>query len=415
MASVAYHHFNQFRSDGRVKLFEGSHGYANGEQRRDFIHVDDVIAANLHFWDKPRSGVYNLGTGRAQSFNDVALAVINTLRAAEGGAPLALAGAVSQRPDRVHRVSRRAARQVPGIHAGRRHATARRRLHRADADGRAGHGAYMRWLLETHERARPPRGRRAEASHERERAFFASVPSAGHEGLPVSGTRRAAFLDRDGVINVDHGYVVRQEEFEFVPGVLDAAAQLAAAGYALVVVTNQSGIGRGLYTAADFERLSDVDARAASPPPALRSRASYYCPHHPTDALGAFRRDVRLPQACPGHAAAGAARTRHRHGGFGAVRRPPFGSSGRRRRRGRDPRPAGQRRRRRADGRRPRGDGALPLAGRGGRQSVVARPARSGAPWLTRRLRAAPPAFESKVVARAALAARAARCRAPWC
>ena len=96
MASVAYHHFNQFRSDGRVKLFEGSHGYADGEQRRDFIHVDDVIAANLHFWDKPKSGVYNLGTGRAQSFNDVALAVINTLRAAEGGAPLALAGAVSQ-------------------------------------------------------------------------------------------------------------------------------------------------------------------------------------------------------------------------------------------------------------------------------------------------------------------------------
>ena len=96
MASVAYHHFNQFRSDGRVKLFEGSHGYADGEQRRDFIHVDDVIAANLHFWNKPKSGVYNLGTGRAQSFNDVALAVINTLRAAEGGEPLALAGAVSQ-------------------------------------------------------------------------------------------------------------------------------------------------------------------------------------------------------------------------------------------------------------------------------------------------------------------------------
>jgi len=96
MASVAYHHFNQFRNDGRVKLFEGSHGYADGEQRRDFIHVDDVVAANLHFWDKPKSGVYNLGTGRAQSFNDVALAVINTLRAAEGGEPLALTEAVSQ-------------------------------------------------------------------------------------------------------------------------------------------------------------------------------------------------------------------------------------------------------------------------------------------------------------------------------
>jgi ADP-L-glycero-D-manno-heptose 6-epimerase len=81
MASVAYHHFNQFRAEGRVKLFEGSHGYANGEQRRDFIHVDDVIAANLHFWDKPASGIYNLGTGRAQSFNDVAHAAIKWFRA----------------------------------------------------------------------------------------------------------------------------------------------------------------------------------------------------------------------------------------------------------------------------------------------------------------------------------------------
>ena len=97
MASVAFHHFNQFRSEGRVKLFEGSHGYADGEQQRDFIHVDDVIAANLHFWDKPRSGIYNLGTGRAQSFNDVALTVVNTLRGAGGGTTLSLASAVEQR------------------------------------------------------------------------------------------------------------------------------------------------------------------------------------------------------------------------------------------------------------------------------------------------------------------------------
>ena len=96
MASVAFHHFNQFRAEGKVRLFEASHGYANGEQRRDFIHVDDVIAANLHFADRPVSGIYNLGTGRAQSFNDVALTVVNTMHAAGGKGALPLDAAVSQ-------------------------------------------------------------------------------------------------------------------------------------------------------------------------------------------------------------------------------------------------------------------------------------------------------------------------------
>jgi len=96
MASVAFHHFNQYRSDGKVRLFEGSHGYADGEQRRDFIYVSDVIAANLHFWDRPMSGIYNLGTGHAQAFNDVALAVVNGLRGVAGEPPLSLREAVQQ-------------------------------------------------------------------------------------------------------------------------------------------------------------------------------------------------------------------------------------------------------------------------------------------------------------------------------
>ena len=90
MASVAFHHVLQFKAEGAVKLFEGSHGYANGDQRRDFIHVDDVIATNLHFWDHPASGIYNVGTGRAQAFNDVARAVVNTIRAEEGRPALSL-------------------------------------------------------------------------------------------------------------------------------------------------------------------------------------------------------------------------------------------------------------------------------------------------------------------------------------
>jgi len=77
-SSVAWHFFNQLKSDGKLRLFEGSGGYANGEQRRDFVHVDDVVRANLWFLDHPDvSGIFNLGTGHAQSFNDVAAAVLN--------------------------------------------------------------------------------------------------------------------------------------------------------------------------------------------------------------------------------------------------------------------------------------------------------------------------------------------------
>jgi ADP-L-glycero-D-manno-heptose 6-epimerase len=84
MASVAYHFNNQLMSTGRVRLFEGSDGYGNGEQRRDFIHVDDVVAANLWFLEHPQlSGIFNLGTGRAQTFNEVAQAVIEWHRFGE--------------------------------------------------------------------------------------------------------------------------------------------------------------------------------------------------------------------------------------------------------------------------------------------------------------------------------------------
>ncbi|HEX6062760.1 MAG TPA: ADP-glyceromanno-heptose 6-epimerase [Longimicrobiales bacterium] len=91
MASVAFHFFNQYRAGGTVSLFEGSGGYGNGEQRRDFVSVEDVVAINLHFLDHPEcSGIFNAGTGRAQSFNDVAVAVVNACRGAQGEPPLAL-------------------------------------------------------------------------------------------------------------------------------------------------------------------------------------------------------------------------------------------------------------------------------------------------------------------------------------
>ena len=91
MASVAYHFFNQYRADGYVRLFEGCDGYANGGQLRDFVSIEDVVKVNMFFLDHPgKSGIFNLGTGKAQSFNDVAVATINTLRTAKGESALTL-------------------------------------------------------------------------------------------------------------------------------------------------------------------------------------------------------------------------------------------------------------------------------------------------------------------------------------
>jgi ADP-L-glycero-D-manno-heptose 6-epimerase len=97
MASVAFHHFNQFREHGKVKLFGEYGGYGAGEQSRDFVFVEDVVAVNLWFLQNPQcSGVFNLGSGRAQPFNDVAVATVNAVRALDGAPALPLADLVQQ-------------------------------------------------------------------------------------------------------------------------------------------------------------------------------------------------------------------------------------------------------------------------------------------------------------------------------
>ncbi len=97
MASVAFHHFHQFREHGKVKLFGEYGGYGPGMQSRDFVFVDDVVAVKLWFLQHPdRSGIFNLGTGRAQPFNDVAHATVNAARALKGEASLPLAELVSR-------------------------------------------------------------------------------------------------------------------------------------------------------------------------------------------------------------------------------------------------------------------------------------------------------------------------------
>lgn len=96
MASVAFHHSNQLREEGFVKLFGANDGVAAGEQSRDFVHVDDVVAVNLWCLDHPEvRGIYNLGTGRAQPFNDIALAVVNHAREVAGQPRMALKDAVA--------------------------------------------------------------------------------------------------------------------------------------------------------------------------------------------------------------------------------------------------------------------------------------------------------------------------------
>ena len=84
MASVSFHLFNQYMTTGKVRLFEGSGGYPNGAQSRDFISVEDVVKVNLYFLDHPnQSGIFNVGTGRSQPFNDVAVATVNACRVAK--------------------------------------------------------------------------------------------------------------------------------------------------------------------------------------------------------------------------------------------------------------------------------------------------------------------------------------------
>jgi ADP-L-glycero-D-manno-heptose 6-epimerase len=85
MASVVFHFFNQFQEKGKIRLFQGCDGYAHGEQRRDFISVEDIVKVNLWFLGHPEiSGIFNLGTGQCRSFNDMAVATINAIRATRG-------------------------------------------------------------------------------------------------------------------------------------------------------------------------------------------------------------------------------------------------------------------------------------------------------------------------------------------
>ncbi|CAH2030686.1 D-glycero-beta-D-manno-heptose 1,7-bisphosphate 7-phosphatase [Trichlorobacter ammonificans] len=110
--------------------------------------------------------------------------------------------------------------------------------------------------------------------------------------------KRAVFLDRDGTLNIEKEYLFRIEEFEFVPGAVEAIRLLNRAGLLVVVVTNQSGIARGYYSEADLQRLHrHVDALLTAE--GARVDAWYHCPHHP-DGREPYRRQCDCRKPLPG-------------------------------------------------------------------------------------------------------------------
>jgi D-glycero-D-manno-heptose 1,7-bisphosphate phosphatase len=113
------------------------------------------------------------------------------------------------------------------------------------------------------------------------------------------GLQRALFLDRDGVINVDHAYVHRIEQFEFVPGIFELVRCARAIGRRVVVVTNQAGIGRGLYSEEDFVSLTQWMCGVFEQAGAAIDGV-YHCPTHPTAGIGQYRVDSPMRKPGPG-------------------------------------------------------------------------------------------------------------------
>jgi len=117
--------------------------------------------------------------------------------------------------------------------------------------------------------------------------------------MTVANGKRAVFLDRDGVINVDKGYISLVDDFEFIEGVIEACIKLKEKGYLLVIITNQSGIARGYYTEEQFHTLTEwMDWSFADR--GVDLDGIYYCPHHNEKGIGEFKVDCDCRKPKPG-------------------------------------------------------------------------------------------------------------------
>ena len=117
--------------------------------------------------------------------------------------------------------------------------------------------------------------------------------------MAAAPERRGLILDRDGVINHDDGHVHRIADCRFVDGIFAMAADFARRGFALVIATNQSGIGRGLYGEADFAAFMAWMRRQFADR-GIAIAAVYHCPDHPTAGIGLYRRDTAWRKPGPG-------------------------------------------------------------------------------------------------------------------
>jgi D-glycero-D-manno-heptose 1,7-bisphosphate phosphatase len=110
---------------------------------------------------------------------------------------------------------------------------------------------------------------------------------------------KALILDRDGVVNIDKDYVYRIEDFEFVDGIFDLCRQAADQGYLIIIITNQSGIGRGYYAEADFHSLTDW-MKAQFADAGVNIAQVYFCPYHPVHGIGRYKADSYDRKPNPG-------------------------------------------------------------------------------------------------------------------
>lgn len=115
----------------------------------------------------------------------------------------------------------------------------------------------------------------------------------------MNNKTRALFLDRDGVINIDHGYVHTEDNFEFVEGIFELCKTASELGYKIFVITNQAGIGRGYYTEDQFDEIS-AWMREVFKSRDIKISKVYYCPYHPEHGVGKYKKHALCRKPEPG-------------------------------------------------------------------------------------------------------------------